>query len=616
MPNTHVPCVEENSLIQFISWNTQGKSWSQTLQVLDDAEVDSHIVALQECSDPRGDAGGKPRNDDNNPVACQVASGFVVFTCKPSGCHRQLAFCFDETWEGRWSRFQVGHSHVSVHIQMQNKQVVLVNAHLPHSGRPLGDMLQACESLITSLMPVVEKQVPIVFLGDLNFDIHREEASSERGFAVCSALEMLGLTILSDNKTQTWRHKTLDYVMCNNSFASLVLHVNPGSGEPWGDYVVRPDLQATLGVDHACVMCDSLLPAPLKQSKKTRAMYWSRIPRKMYVARPDEVEAFCQTACHSQSFDDRFISLKSLAGRATVPRRSLRYVDPSEVKSLIRQRSKCFDSAKRKLLSFEISRARAAAKHVWKLELVRRAASGDWLAKKLLTKRDSLHAALWPMVLVHDGDKGKVVDLVAAHFQAQFGRDELVDLPGLFAGLNDDDEGTFSLEEVSVCLSSMKANKTSGMSKMSVELFKSIAAYEGGLQSLKHILDDILQDPCLLQKHDLLTGWVILLPKKSQVLDASMLRPIVLGEVLAKLLSKLCIRRLLSNWPTPKSCFGSVRGRGVADAAFLTSIAVREAVIMGAPVVAVKLDISGAYDNFEAFGGAWMACPAMEQLHG
>ena len=142
---------------------------------------------------------------------------------------------------------------------------------------------------------------------------------------------------------------TLDYVLCNNSFASLVLHVNPGDGGPWGDYVVRPDLQATLSVDHACVMCDSLVLAQLQQSKKKREMYWSRIPRKIYAARPDEVEAFCKSACHSQTFDDRLISLKTLAGRATFPRRSLRYVDPSEVKSLIRQRSKCFDSAKRKL---------------------------------------------------------------------------------------------------------------------------------------------------------------------------------------------------------------------------------------------------------------------------
>ena len=131
----------------------------------------------------------------------------------------------------------------------------------------------------------------------------------------------------------------------------------------------------------------------------------------------------------------------------------------------------------------------------------------------------------------------------------------------------------------------MKANKTPGVSKISVELLKSMALHEEGLQSLKHVLDDILQDPLLLMQQDLLTGWVILLPKKLQVLDAAMLRPIVLGEV------------LVATWPTPKSCFGSVQGRGVADAAFLTSVAVREAVIMGAPVVAVKLDISGAYDS-------------------
>ena len=63
-----------------------------------------------------------------------------------------------------------------------------------------------------------------------------------------------------------------------------------------------------------------------------------------------------------------------------------------------------------------------------------------------------------------------------------------------------------------------------------------------------------------------------------------MLRPIVLGDVFVKLLAKLCIRGLRATWPTPKSSFGTV----LADAAFLTPVAVREAVIMGAPVVAVR----------------------------
>ena len=56
---------------------------------------------------------------------------------------------------------------------------VLVNVHLPHSGRPLEDLHRACDSLIACLMPVVEKGLPMVLLGDLDYDVHRDDPSSE-----------------------------------------------------------------------------------------------------------------------------------------------------------------------------------------------------------------------------------------------------------------------------------------------------------------------------------------------------------------------------------------------------------------------------------------------------
>ena len=145
----------------------------------------------------------------------------------------------------------------------------------------------------------------------------------------------------------------------------------------------------------------------------------------------------------------------------------------------------------------------------------------------------------------------------------------------------------------------MKTHKTTVATKMSVELFQCLTEYEQGSRCLRDILNDILHEPRLLLQHGLLVGWVILLPKKPQVQDATMLRPIVLGEVLVKLLTKLCIARLMARWPTPKCCFGSVKGRGVAGAAYVASVACQEAVAVGAPVVAVKLDISGAYDSLK-----------------
>ena len=405
-----------NSMLQLASWNTQGKAWTQTLQVLEDAEVDSHILALQECSLPKGDDGCAPPGDDNNPVACDVAHGYVVLVGKPSGCHRKLAFCVDESWGALWSSFQVGDSHISLQLQLTQMKFVLVNVHLPHSGRPLEDLHRACDSLIACLMPVVEKGLPMVLLGDLNYDVHRDDPSSERGFAICSMLEMLRLTIVHPSTVPTWRIRTIDYIICSPSFHAQVAMPCQEDG-PWEEYDVRQDLKHILGVDHACLLGTSLVAHRRTGLAKTRRRAWKHVPRKMHVTQPHLVEEFVQkvgAGMEMRSFQCKVDGLVNLASAATAPRRPVRYVDPADVKGMCQERSRTSNGDLRRMLSFAISRAREAARHAWKRGLVLRAAGGDWQAEKQLTKRDSLHAAMWPMLMAHEGDKHAVVREVAS----------------------------------------------------------------------------------------------------------------------------------------------------------------------------------------------------------
>ena len=120
---------------------------------------------------------------------------------------------------------------------------------------------------------------------------------------------------------------------------------------------------------------------------------------------------------------------------------------------MFRQRPTYFVPAKRKKLSFDISKARVVAKQAWNRELVDRAASDNWIARKYIPKYESLHAALWPMVILYGGDKDREVDLVAEHSRVKFGSDVHCDLSGILAGLWDMDEGLFSIGEISDCLS-------------------------------------------------------------------------------------------------------------------------------------------------------------------
>ena len=140
------------------------------------------------------------------------------------------------------------------------------------------------------------------------------------------------------------------------------------------------------------------------------------------------------------------------------------------------------------MLSFAISRARAAARHAWKRGLVLRAAGGDWQAKKQLTKRDSLHAAMWPMLMAHEGDKHAVVREVAQHFACKFACDAPLDVGVTFQGVPED-ELPFTVEEVVEGVQSMTTHKTTGATKMSVELFQCLTEYEQGSRCLRDVQD-------------------------------------------------------------------------------------------------------------------------------
>ena len=128
----------------------------------------------------------------------------------------------------------------------------------------------------------------------------------------------------------------------------------------------------------------------------------------------------------------------------------------------------------------------------WKRQLYLSAASGNWHARKRLEKTVSLEASLWPMLLQLDGDRSKLVEEVKAHFVTKFSPelhcgDVLANLAHL-----PDVEPPFSAPEILECLRTMKMNKTTGMSKVSVELLKAVTAHEVGLASLRGILNDML----------------------------------------------------------------------------------------------------------------------------
>ena len=112
------------------------------------------------------------------------------------------------------------------------------------------------------------------------------------------------------------------------------------------------------------------------------------------------------------------------------------------------------------------------------------------------------------------------------------------------------------------------------------------------------LLNAFLTDPASLP-NDLAEGWVILLPTQALVDQADQFRPIVCGEVLLKILARLAVARIVSQWPVPQCCFGACRGRGVPEALYTVKACSQELGGMQDDTVFLQLDISSAFDSLQ-----------------
>ena len=96
---------------------------------------------------------------------------------------------------------------------------------------------------------------------------------------------------------------------------------------------------------------------------------------------------------------------------------------------------------------------------------------------------------------------------------------------------------------------------------------------------------------------ELASGWVILLPKTLWVCHAKNFRPIVCGEVFAKLAAKLATDRVVHHWTVPACCFGSVSGKGLPEALYIAKHAAQSSAALPNGALFVQLDLSQAFDS-------------------
>ena len=582
-------------LIQYGSWNVQGKNMDSVISILDDFLIDTHILSVQEVGPGTSDSdcsGSSPEVQVTQPRGGRQ----TVLQCHPPGCFRSLGLILDDDGLQSWSSAHVGHSHLVVLIKHSlldaDVPLVIVSLHLPHSGRPAADFEAACASLHADLTRFADSNLPTLLLGDFNQQIHLPGVAGDRAALLDAVLQSLGLGYVSQDSVPTWRDRRVDHIVCNHAFACKCLPIGSEACR-WAEVSVLENLRAALGVDHRLLLHESMLrPShPGVRKRRSRAAQFRNRPCRMALHSPEDL----QRCVYAHMSNPSVGFLETAARTSTRPAPSRKYVDPPAVRDLCLQRSVCFEPERRQQLSLAIYRARGLARRSWRKNLVLEAACGDWQARRMLLKQVSTHTASRRFASTYDTQE-HAARAVREHFNARFGARADEPACPTFAGLPDD-EPPFSPDEVLHAVAELKGNKTTGISRVGVCVFKTLVQLHFGLQLLTDILNLCLRDCDTALPEHLAAGWVILLPKTAFPNEPAEFRPIVCGEVILKLLSKLAVRRVTACWSLPRSCFGACRGRGVMEALFLVKSCLQESSGLADGTVFLQLDVAQAFDS-------------------
>ncbi len=234
-----------STLFQYACWNIQGKRITQCIDTLLPSEIDIHILGLQEASIPDTDGTYDPQ------TSLQVSSheGYAILHAQPAGCFRRLALCLEEDSMTKWCASKTGYAHLLVQVQVWlsflTAPLVVVVAHLPHTGRPFEDFEQACMDLQHDLRPYSMRRTPILLLGDMNAEIHPLEDASPRAVFLHSVLLDLDLLHFSADGAPTWEERRIDHILYNTPFIRMSSTIGPDTC-PWALVHVPPDMQTIL----------------------------------------------------------------------------------------------------------------------------------------------------------------------------------------------------------------------------------------------------------------------------------------------------------------------------------------------------------------------------------
>ena len=508
---------------------------------------------------------------------------------------------------------------IAVILKQESARTFIVSAHLPHKQR--SDCLDTWQSFNSELEQLLQKRRmhdTVVLLLDTNYELGAVEfhlqpnSADERGFIVSGIIQQFGF-VHTRPLTHTWSNSRgsqskIDYVLVSTPSIELCTDS------------VHVDSDFLLGCDHRSVSASFKIFGPQKTKNKRN----KRVPNKCGQWRVNGPKALKAAEKLSEKLDLqgkdlRIQDLEDLSNSVSFRPKSYRYQDPPYVKDLIKQK-RLLVGAEARNLGKDILRARAAAKAKWLTELLDKGSQGDFQAIAYFKKRQSV-VTQHSNYVARAGGAAQAVQQLKHFYRLKYTPPD-PPVPDSAMRIFLSRVGSFTSpphiteKEVVDVLATCKSGKSCGDDGISYELLNLIA-HTGLCHHLVSLFNAIL-----FQVADIPPSWLssrlTFIPKIPTPSLPSHLRPIVLSSTPSKLFTKILLTRLRPHFPpTSANQLACIPGSQTLDGSVCLQHLIHLSQEYRLPLIAIKLDISAAFDNLshDALASFLALCgPKLESL--
>ena len=577
-----------------MSWNVQGKgladiesAWSE----LSFAGFD--FVGLQELG------GGSNICKPWETLEANLDGSWAFYASNPPLAFRTVAVGIHSRHTPFVEKVTPLSCGTAVTLKKDSSRTFIISAHLPHKQR--SDCIETWQSFNSELDNLLQYRRihdSIVLLLDTNYELGAVEFhlqpnnADERGFLIAGIIQQYGL-LHTRPQTYTWSNSRgsqskIDYILVSTPTIDLCTDQ------------VHVDSDFLLGCDHRAVSTSFRVCSPKTPQNQRK----KRAPNKCGQWRVDGSKTLrlaeqLAERLDLQGKDLRVEDLEELSNSVSFRPKSYRYQDPAHIKDMIKQRRLLSGSEARRL-GKDILRARASAKSKWLTELLDKGSQGDFQAIAYFKRRQSTVTQHSNYVARAGGADQAVRDL--KHFyRLKYTPSELI-LPDSALNLYLSRVDGFSTpnlithSEIVDVLATCKPGKSCGDDGISYE-FLNLVSHTDLVHHLSSLFNAIL-----FQVTDLPSSWLssrlTFIPKIPAPSLPSHLRPIVLSSTPSKLFTKILLTRLRPSFPPiTANQLACVPGSQTLDGSVCLQHLIHLSQEYKLPLIAIKLDISAAFDN-------------------